>query len=81
MGHLGNMLRASSAAAGRPIGARLSYAAVPVFDKVEAFLEAGLCPGGTKRNLDYAAPNARFADASPSRSACCWPTPRPRAAS
>jgi selenide,water dikinase len=61
LGHLGNMLRASSAAAGRPIGARLSYAAVPVFDKVEAFLEAGLCPGGTKRNLEYAAPNARFA--------------------
>ncbi|HEY4893362.1 MAG TPA: selenide, water dikinase SelD, partial [Reyranella sp.] len=25
-------------------------------------LEAGLCPGGTKRNLDYAAPNARFAE-------------------
>ncbi|MGZ5907758.1 MAG: AIR synthase-related protein, partial [Reyranella sp.] len=26
------------------------------------FLQAGLCPGGTKRNLDYAAPNARFAE-------------------
>jgi selenide,water dikinase len=63
LGHLGNMLRASSAAAGQPIGARLSYAAVPIFDKVETFLQAGLCPGGTKRNLDYAAPNARFADA------------------
>jgi selenide,water dikinase len=63
LGHLGNMLRASSVAAGQPIGARLSYAAVPIFDKVETFLEAGLCPGGTKRNLDYAAPNARFADA------------------
>ena len=24
--------------------------------------EGWLCPGGTKRNLDYAAPNARFAD-------------------
>jgi selenide,water dikinase len=34
---------------------------VPIFDKVETFLQAGLCPGGTKRNLDYAAPNARFA--------------------
>ena len=55
------MLRASSAAAGQPIGARLSYAAVPIFDKVETFLQAGLCPGGTKRNLEYAAPNARFA--------------------
>ncbi|MGZ5900237.1 MAG: AIR synthase-related protein, partial [Reyranella sp.] len=62
LGHLGNMLRASSAAAGQPIGACLSYAAVPIFDKVETFLQAGLCPGGTKRNLDYAAPNARFAE-------------------
>jgi selenide,water dikinase len=62
LGHLGNMLRASSVAAGQPIGARLSYAAVPIFDKVETFLQAGLCPGGTKRNLDYAAPNARFAE-------------------
>ena len=56
------MLRASSAAAGTPIGAKLSYAAVPVFDKVTGFLKDGLCPGGTKRNLEYAAPNARFAD-------------------
>jgi len=62
LGHLGNMLRASSAAAGTPIGARLSYAAVPVFEKVTGFLKEGLCPGGTKRNLEYAAPNARFAD-------------------
>ena len=62
LGHLGNMLRASSAAAGAPIGARLSYAALPVFDRVTGFLKEGLCPGGTKRNLEYAAPNARFAE-------------------
>ncbi|MFZ5780431.1 MAG: selenide, water dikinase SelD [Pseudomonadota bacterium] len=62
LGHLGNMLRASSSAAGTPIGARLSYAAVPVFDRVTGFLKEGLCPGGTRRNLDYAAPHARFAD-------------------
>ncbi|CAN5831457.1 selenide, water dikinase SelD [soil metagenome] len=62
LGHLGNMLRASSVAAGTPIGARLSHGAVPVFDKVPAFLQAGLCPGGTERNLAYAAPNARFAE-------------------
>ena len=62
LGHLGNMLRASSTEAGTPIGAKLSYAAVPVFDKVTGFLKDGLCPGGTKRNLEYAAPNARFAD-------------------
>jgi selenide,water dikinase len=61
LGHLGNMLRAASAAAGRPVGARIGYAAVPVFDRVESFLQAGLCPGGTRRNLEYAAPQARFA--------------------
>ncbi len=65
LGHLGNMLRASSAAAREPIGARICYASVPVFDQVETFLQAGLCPGGTKRNLEYAAPNARFADDMP----------------
>jgi selenide,water dikinase len=62
LGHLGNMLRAASKEAGTPIGARLSYAAVPVFDRVTGFLKEGLCPGGTRRNLEYAAPNARFAD-------------------
>jgi selenide,water dikinase len=62
LGHLGNMLRAASKEAGTPIGAKLSYAAVPVFDRVTGFLKDGLCPGGTKRNLEYAAPNARFVD-------------------
>ena len=76
LGHLGNMLRASSAAAGTPIGAKLSYAAVPVFDHVTGFLKDGLCPGGTKRNLEYAAPNARLADSLTEPSACCSPTRR-----
>ncbi len=62
LGHLGNMLNASSEDAASPIGARLTYADVPLLDGVEAFLAEGLCPGGTKRNLEYAAPNARFAD-------------------
>src|SRR5215471_1333792 len=62
LGHLGNMLRAASKEAGSPVGARLSYSAVPVFDRVTGFLKEGLCPGGTKRNLEYTAPNARFAD-------------------
>ena len=63
LGHLGNVLRASSEAAGEPIGARLFHADVPLFAGVEAFLEAGLCPGGTRRNLDFAAPATRFPDA------------------
>lgn len=61
LGHLGNVLRASSGAAGRPLGAALRFADVPVFARVMDFLAEGLCPGGTKRNLAYAAPNARFA--------------------
>ena len=60
LGHLGSMLRASSATAGQPLGARLRHAEVPVFDGVTAFLAEGLCPGGTKRNLQFAAPQTVF---------------------
>jgi selenide,water dikinase len=62
LGHLGNVLRASSAACGQSLGATIAYGKVPLFDGVEAFLEAGLCPGGTRRNLDFAAPDTSFAD-------------------
>jgi selenide,water dikinase len=65
LGHLGNMLRASSSATGSAIGAQLRYGDVPKFEGVEEFLEAGLCPGGTKRNLEFAAPNVQFAKAIP----------------
>jgi len=62
LGHLGNLLRASSESAGRALGARLSYGDVPLLDGVEAYLEDGICPDGTRRNLAYAAPNLAFAD-------------------
>ncbi len=62
LGHLGNMLNASSEDAGSAVGARLRYADVPLLDGVEKFLAEGLCPGGTRRNLEHAAPNALFAD-------------------
>jgi selenide,water dikinase len=62
LGHLGNILRASGAASGRSLGATIDYAKVPLFDRVEEFLETGLCPGGTRRNLDFAAPATRFAE-------------------
>lgn len=62
LGHLGNMLRASSASSGAPVGASIEFDAVPVFDDVMAALEDGLCPGGTRRNLDFAAPNVTFPD-------------------
>ncbi len=60
LGHLGNVLRASSAACGAALGARIVYADVPLFEGVEDLLEAGLCPSGTRRNLDFAAPETRF---------------------
>jgi len=62
LGHLGNILRASSEAGGETLGAVVEYASVPLFDGVEAYLDAGLCPGGTRRNLDFAATLTRFAD-------------------
>ncbi|MBT6533205.1 MAG: selenide, water dikinase SelD [Marinovum sp.] len=60
LGHLGNMLRASSLAAQQTFGARLSYSKIPLFDGLEALLEQGLCPLGTQRNLETAAPLTTF---------------------
>ncbi len=60
LGHLGNILRGSSEASGRPLGARLSFSAVPLLDRVRELADAGLCPGGSRRNLAFAAPNCRF---------------------
>ena len=60
LGHLGNLLRASSRAKEQSLGARLSFDDVPVFAQVSSMLAEGLCPGGTRRNLQYAAPHARF---------------------
>jgi selenide,water dikinase len=62
LGHLGNLLRSSSEAAEQALGARLVHAEIPVFPDVGRFLQAGLCPGGTRRNLSYAAPHVRFPD-------------------
>lgn len=61
LGHLGVMLRASSDAAGRPLGSEIRYADVPLFGGIDGYLAQGLFPAGTRRNLDYAAPHARFA--------------------
>ena len=60
LGHLGNMLRASSKSAKQDLGARLSYSKIPKLAEVEAFLEKGLCPLGTLRNLATAAPLTNF---------------------
>ncbi len=61
LGHLGNMLRASSDAIGRPLGARLTFDRIPIFAEVRTCLAEGLCPAGTRRNLQYASPNVIFA--------------------
>ena len=57
------MLRASSDTVGRPLGASLWFDRISIFANVRACLADGLCPAGTQRNLQYAAPNARFAPA------------------
>ena len=62
LGHLGNMLRASSESSKQDLGARLSYSKIPKFLEVEAFLEKGLCPLGTRRNLETAAPLTTFSE-------------------
>lgn len=59
LGHLGNMLRASN------VGARLELARIPLFDHVAELAAADVCPGGSKRNLAYAAPNTTFASSIP----------------
>ena len=63
LGHLGNVLRASTVAAATPIGATLRFADVPLLPGARDFASAGICPGGSRRNLAYAAPNCVFADA------------------
>lgn len=58
LGHLGNLLRASSERS--PIGAELDFSQIPWFDGVLQFAERDVCPGGSKRNLAYAAPKTVF---------------------
>ena len=65
LGHLGSMLRASSARAGQPLGARIDHARVPLFDHVAELAAADVCPGGSKRNLAYAAPHVEIAPGIP----------------
>ncbi len=59
LGHLGNLLRASSHSVA--VGAQLSIDQLPFFDGVIGLAERDVCPGGSKRNLAYAAPSTRFA--------------------
>jgi selenide,water dikinase len=60
LGHLGNVLRASSHAAGQALGAALVWEELPWLPRALELAAAGACPGGSKKNLAFAAPNCRF---------------------
>ena len=60
LGHLGNLLRASSVAGGKAYGARIDLQSVPFLQGAVDFAAEGVCPGGSRRNLAFAAPNTRF---------------------
>ena len=53
---------ASSLVNKQKLGARLSYSEIPFFEGVEALLDRGLCPTGTRKNLEFAAPLTTFTD-------------------
>ncbi len=60
LGHLANMLRASSRRYGDALGARLTFERMPWMHQVRGLAAQGLCPGGSKRNLTYASKNTTF---------------------
>jgi len=59
LGHLKNIVEAAA------LTARLDAANVPLIEGVRAFVEAGLIPGGSRRNLTYVSPATAFADTVP----------------
>lgn len=59
LGHLRHIAEASN------LTARIQSTGVPLIEGVRAFADEGLLPGGSKRNLRYAAPVTTFADAVP----------------
>ncbi len=54
LGHLHHLL------AGSGVSARVHVGAVPRFEFALPLAEAGIVPGGTKRNLDYVEPHTRW---------------------
>ncbi len=54
LGHLHHLL------AGSGVAARVHVGAVPRFEFALPLAEAGIVPGGTKRNLDYVEPHTRW---------------------
>jgi selenide,water dikinase len=56
LGHLHHLASASG------LAARIRVRDVPTLDFIRDLAEAGLVPGGSRRNLEYAAPHTRFGD-------------------
>jgi len=56
LGHLHHLASASG------LAARIRVRDVPTLDFIRDLAEAGLTPGGSRRNLEYAAPHTRFGD-------------------
>jgi len=56
LGHLHHLASASG------LAARIRVRDVPTLDFIRDLAEAGLAPGGSRRNLEYAAPHTRFRD-------------------
>ncbi|HWP65389.1 MAG TPA: selenide, water dikinase SelD [Candidatus Limnocylindria bacterium] len=57
LGHLRHLLL------GAGLAARVSAASVPLMSQARALVAGGLVPGGSRCNLDYVAPQTRFAPA------------------
>ena len=53
LGHLGNMLRASSDFSKNKLGANIVFEDIPFFELAIQFVNRGSCPAGTKRNLEF----------------------------
>ena len=60
LGHLCNMLKASSTERHQILGARLSFSKTPTFKSMQKLLEKGLCPAGFKQNRKVASPLTTF---------------------
>jgi selenide,water dikinase len=56
LGHLHHLASASD------LAARIRVRDVPIFDFIRDLVEAGLVPGGSRQNLEYAAPHTHFGD-------------------
>jgi len=55
LGHLWEMTRASK------VGAKVYANSVPVLEEAKALVAQGICPGGTKKNLEFLAQAVEFA--------------------